>query len=462
MSQPRFLRPAHLQMVGGQLWVVDASQPVAAVLDLDTGGVDRLVSWPQLPAAADHDWRGEWRVLSDGGGLWVQAGDGPVARVTGDGTVTVATVRTTTDTGGYRLAAAGRHGAWLVGPAPLQDIASSPDAPPPGRGWSRLLVAAPDGSVTAVTVQAPVVDVVGTDAGVYLLVESGRGTRRDLGVGHWDWVPEPLWLRVPWSAEVPTTLTVGSHLVEEPPVVPSSRVPGRLFMWHPSTDPEDPTAADPGADEPAGAWRWRLGWDRTRNSFHRVSVATGHDPATGAERGRVALGEGSVRAVRGTRDALWVAVGRPREDGLFPHPGAPAAVLRVDPAAAVAIEILPADSVDVSAHRRPLGAPPADADSYARYWLRYWAAEDGTVRSVSTGMTDGRAELVGEWPRTAIEVTFDWVARPGRRLRRRLPLFDELGRHTPPEDSDIHLTEDLATGGVPTPPDGATGGFLDL
>src|SRR5690348_4118610 len=136
MSGPRYLRPAILQVVGEELWAVDAVQPVAAVLDPSSGMVRRLVSWPSLPPSPQHRWQGEWRALSDGEALWVQAGDGPAARVLPSGEVVVATVTTTTDVRRLRLAAAGRHGAWLVPDPPLQDITRDPDAPPPEHGWS--------------------------------------------------------------------------------------------------------------------------------------------------------------------------------------------------------------------------------------------------------------------------------------------------------------------------------------
>jgi hypothetical protein len=77
-------------------------------------------------------------------------------------------------------------------------------------------------------------------------------------------------------------------------------------------------------------------------------------------------------------------------------------------------------------------------------------------------MTAARADVVGAWPETTLEITFDWAPLPGLRLRRRLPLFDELGRHTPPEYSDVHLMEDLATGTVPPVPADDTGRVLDV
>lgn len=378
MSASRLLRSAHLQIVADDLWVVDELHPVAAVLDPSSGSVRRVVAWPQVPPwheAVDE----EWRTLSDGEALWVQSGDGPPGRVSRDGGVVVATVRTTASLERWRLAAAGPSGAWLVGEAPVQDIAASPDAPPPSAGSGRLLVAAPDGDLHQVLVEHPVHDVLGTDDAVLVQVDTGRGQRIDL----------------------------------------------------------------------AGGLRWALGRDLSDRHPH-TCVATGHDPEDGRERLRVPLGRGTVRAAVGTPAALFVAVRRPGGDG---------AVLAVDPASG-AVRETAASAVDVTQHRRPLGPPPADLTSSTRYWLRYWADEAGAVEPAEEGMSDGRAQVVGEWPGTAIEITFDWNRRPGLRLRRRLHLFDELGRHTPPEYSDVHLMEDLATDQVP-PPGDAVDGVLD-
>jgi hypothetical protein len=280
-------------------------------------------------------------------------------------------------------------------------------------------------------------------------------------VGHWSWEPDPVWLLVRSDEPVPERIVVGAADEIEPP----RRRPSRLqfpavFMWHPEgSEPIDGVRVPA---EPAGGLLWRAGWDRTSGSYERRSIATGHDPSTGAVRHRVELGPGTVRALMGTATTLFLAISGRVPGQLLPFPGAPAAVLAVDPGSGAVRELLPPDSVDISAHIRRLGDPPADEDSYVRFWLRTWAAEDGDVAPVAQGMSRGRAELTGTWPGTTLEITFDWAPLPGWRLRRRLPLFDELGRPTPPEYSGVHLGEDLATGGVPAVPPGATGGVLDL
>lgn len=64
-------------------------------------------------------------------------------------------------------------------------------------------------------------------------------------------------------------------------------------------------------------------------------------------------------------------------------------------------------------------------------------------------MSAGQARLVGSWPATQLERTFAFDGRPGLRLRRLVPLYDELGRIHEPEFTDIHLMEDLETGALP-------------
>jgi hypothetical protein len=463
MSAPRYLRPAILQVVANELWVVDVVQPVAAVVDPTSGSLLRVVSWPALPPAAEHRWQGEWLALSDGEALWVQAGSGAAARVLPDGEVVVATVHTTTDTQPFRLAAAGPRGAWLAPDPPPQHITRAADAPPPDHGWSRVLLAAPDGSVRVVVVEHPVLDVVGTGSGTALAVDTGHGARRDLGAGHWSWEPETAWLLVPDDEPVPERIAADTAPRMDPPTVPCSAIAGSgLFLWHPDTL-DDPEGRHEAPIEPAGGLVWRAGWNARSGSFVRRSIATGEDPASGEVRHRVELGPGAVRSLAGTPDSLFVAAGRPDPaHGLHPSETAPGAVLAVDPADGRVRELLAADSVDVSAHLRPPGDPPADADSYVRYWARYWGDVDGRVAPVTGRMRNGRVEVTGAWPETALEITFDWAPLPGWRLRRRLPLFDELGRPTPPEYSDVHLGEDLATGKIPPVPPGAAGGVLDL
>ena len=446
MRAPRSLHPAHLQVVAGELWVIDAVQPVAAVVEPATGELDRLVGWPQVPPWHEASER-EWRTLSDGDALWVQSGFGPPARVTADGAV-VATVRTTGTPERWRLAAAGPGGAWLAADPPPQDLADAADAPPPWGTASRLLAATASGEVREVVVEHGVHDVLGGDDGVLIQVDTGRGERRDLGQGTWSWEPSHEWLLVPWTDQA-RVVSTATHRTVPPPRLPSPRLPGWSFLWH-DPDPEDGGPTEARRWDVSGDLSWHLGWEGS-GSTPRRAVATGHDESGRRETLRVDLGPGTVLAALGMHDRLYVALADRQQPG---------ALVAVDPGTGAVTEALAAGSVDVAAYCRPPGPAPADLRSYTRFWLRYWADEAGVVEPFESGMSNARVELVDDWPSTTVEVTFDWAPRPGVRLRRRVPLFDELGRHTPPEYSSLHLGEDLATGQVPPAP--ANGGFLDL
>ncbi len=90
----------------------------------------------------------------------------------------------------------------------------------------------------------------------------------------------------------------------------------------------------------------------------------------------------------------------------------------------------------------------------------YWNGSAG-VRPQAGGLTDATTTLDGPWPDTHLQWTFRWAARPGLILRRRVRLYDELGRPAPLEYAAIHLMEDLETGAVP-PSSEACDGILDI
>lgn len=125
--------------------------------------------------------------------------------------------------------------------------------------------------------------------------------------------------------------------------------------------------------------------------------------------------------------------------------------------------------VDISAHCWPLGPAPVDADSYARSQRDRFSDLDHAWHDVETGdsgpLADGTSnwicDLDGSWPHTRLVITFSHRDYPGVRLRRSVPLFDEIGRIDPPEFADIHLMEDLDTGNLP-PASAAVDGLLDV
>ena len=67
----------------------------------------------------------------------------------------------------------------------------------------------------------------------------------------------------------------------------------------------------------------------------------------------------------------------------------------------------------------------------------------------------------GGWPNMRLVITFRHARRPGLLLRRTLELFDEAGGPVSHTYADIHLMEDLDTGGIP-PAEEAVDGVLDV
>ena len=147
-SPRRYLRPRHVFHSLGHVWVVDESQPVAALFDPGTRRFVRLVSWLDLPAAPTGG--RPPKVRADRTGLWVQNyPDGPLARIDLDGIVFAEF------TDGQPLVGVGDAGAWchaIRKRAP--DVAATVDAPPREFARSTVLVALPHGG----TRQVPVTD----------------------------------------------------------------------------------------------------------------------------------------------------------------------------------------------------------------------------------------------------------------------------------------------------------------
>jgi hypothetical protein len=125
------------------------------------------------------------------------------------------------------------------------------------------------------------------------------------------------------------------------------------------------------------------------------------------------------------------------------------------PVTVAADPVLLAPAVDITDLCWPLPARPLDADDRAAFWRdqfadldHHWTRPDGTVVPLTAGLSGSRTEVVGDWPHTCLHITFDHTQRPGQRLRRIVPLFDELGRSAFVEWAAIHLMEDLEPGGL--------------
>ena len=435
----RALRPDRLVDLASGLWAVDAVQPVAAVLDPATGEVRAVVGWPQVPpppVSEDGPWA---RVLGDGTSLWVQQdASGPVVRVDLDGVAAAAW------TDGMRLAACGPGAAWCAPVPPPQEFVGASGGHSVERSWDRLLRVDATGASRTVEVDGPVRAVRAGTRGLLVEVDDDPWHRRHLGAGTYEVVRASRWLHLPWRSPVPPRLSRAEHGLAGPPdPAPQHDDGGRVHSaW-----------LDPVDDEPVPALglRWHLGWStgpgagRWRGS--RRAVATAHD-GSGTTLRHEDLGVGRVRAAAARGGRLVVAVERPRTPPW--SRAAPVELLALDAARDGHEALLAPDAVDVTRHCWPLVPEPLEAGSCAEQ-----------LRAAHDAPGTGRAQLVGSWPDTHLELTVTHDERPGVVLRRRVPLCDELGRVDPPRYADVHLEEDLATGDLP-PLTAARDGVLDV
>lgn len=463
----RALEPDQVFALPSGLWVLDARQPVAAVLDPVSGAVLRLVSWRALPPADRAD---DWPappVFSDGSGLWAQErASGPLVRVDPQG------VRTAVWTGGRLLAACGPEQAWCASVPPGQELVAGPDPHPVRQlGGDSLLRVDADGSARVVRTEHPVRTVQADAEGLLVQVDVDGWTLRHLGADLHEVLRPSRWLRLPWHDDVPEQLSLAEHGLAEG-FVPGGRTDAGgsgPFFWYDDVSP-------PGLD--LGPARlvvlglvWRLGWVRGPSGAGRRAVATAHD-LQGAEVCRWDLGAGTVKAATPAGARLCVVLG-PNSDAATASPAA-GRVVALDPASPAEVTELLADgAVDIAEQCRPLVPRPIDVESYLAQTLAanggletYWHSEpDATgatrVHPLAAGLSDVRTALVGDWPHTHLQWTFSYAPYPGLVLRRRVPLFDELGRPDPPEYADIGLMEDLDTGNLP-PATQARDGVLDV
>ena len=439
-------------------------QPVAVVLDARTGVLARTIAWPQVQPPAQESWRGSWQVRAATAGLWVQQPGGPLALVTEGG------LRTGHVTAGLTLGAVSRHGAWCLPDPPPQDIAASEDAPPTGAGGvHQLLVAHPERTTASVYVDSPVHGARSHDGNLYLLVETGGWSRRNIGPASWDLEPETAWLRLPADQPLPTKLSLLTHSADAPPGGQHAEHDGGRRDASPWLELPGSQDSSPGSwtagSKPPGGPTWYAGWDGASQDREVLAVAWNPDKDT--ELSRVPLGPGAVRAMTATTGSLWLAIEGPRHFATYSHP-APTRLLRVRSDGRAAETVLPPDAVDITGHCWPLPAEPIDTVDYTAYWRdrftdldHFWTRPDGQQEPLTRGLSDGQVQVVGSWPDTELHITFAYAPRPGHRLRRTVPLFDELGRQAAPQYAAIHLMEDLDTQDIP---DAAVPGaqYLDI
>lgn len=423
---PRVLRPHALLAGADAIWLVDEVQPVAARLDPVDGGLLGLVDWrgleppgrPQRPVACDRT------------RLWVQWGERLVC-VDADG------VRCTAEVPGLELLAAGGPGAWLVGPryAETGDPHHGVPAPPLPPGVLALVT--PDGELRRIAVDRLPVDARADATALRLRVYLQPPTAVRVGEGSYGFDYHEAVYRLPYPALAGDRVSVTEY---EPAAF----------------EPEPPHLSWLSPDEPG--WEvdgrtWRVG--RLGDGFgHDREIVAAVYAADGTQVRRVPLGRGHVLVGLPAHGRLWFLLLRREPGGARRRE-----VVALDPSSHTVTTVVACDGIDVSAHRLPLpAAPPPQARPHAESRLA-WFAE--VWRDGFADMTDVDVALVGRWPDTAVEVTFGHHLFPGGRLRRRVALFDELGRPADVEYSDIGLMEDLDTADLP-PVSEAVDGVLHI
>lgn len=425
----QFLRPSRLVLLSSGLWAVDEFHPVAAVLDPDAGAVLRVVSWPEVPAGPPPTAGVMPPLGGDGTSLCVQHDLGAALHRIGlDGR------QLSVWTGGKSLAACGPGVAWCRNtrrPQVEADLAW-------GRSdWLQRVDA--DGVTTLVRTQGLVQRVQAGPDGlqVLLAVQPTEGPEGTHPSG---------WVHLPWDTEVPDELTVAEHAVTEdvePTIDPFLH---RHISWLRSPPRTPPVIT-------TDRHGWRVGWvpeDARRGRTRRLLRATAH-ASGGEEVRRWHLGRGEVLGTVSLGDRLAVTVDRS---------GGGSEVLALNPASDQVTVLLGPDAVDTTDLGWALVPRPVEADSYAAQFRADMDHLD-SYGTGSTGLSDSRAALVGDWPDTQLEWTFRWTGRPGLILRRQVPLFDELGRIAEPPFATDSLMEMVMTAAAP-PAEDAINGVLDL
>ncbi|WP_432482919.1 hypothetical protein [Kineococcus esterisolvens] len=446
----RFLRPGWLIELDSGLWAVDTSQPVAAVLDPRDGRVRRVVSWPAVPPPAVH---ARPVVLGDGTSLWVQQeSGGPVVRIGTDGIAAAGWVGGPTDHAArQRLAACGPGVAWCATPAPEAEYVRRGEQPRTFLGFGQLRRVDADGRVLTVAMDRGVQALHASPQGLLVAaVGDGYGLRR------WDETQDRVnrdtrWYLLPWQEEPPRSLTDEHALPQgfEPPPAddPSSLFSQDLRGYGPiARGATLEWFTQPSEHPPAAGRSWTRPVVSARDTSQQVLASWD-------------LGDGWIEAVSACGTRLVAAVARRPRTWTPRTAQHPVDVIALDASDRSRTDLLPAGSLDVSEHCRPLQLRPLEADSYAQQMLQEVQERAGRWQQV--GARDVEHRLTGSWPDTVLELTLTVPERPGVRLRRRVPLFDELGRILGPQYPDAHLVDQYEAQMLP-PVDQARDGFLDV
>ncbi|WP_139277808.1 hypothetical protein [Rhodococcus marinonascens] len=402
-SRRRFLRPRSVFFSCGYVWVVDDTQPVAALFDPYTERFVRLVSWTDLPPPPLNS--RQQQIVAHTNGVWVQNHrDGPLVRVGVDGIIHAEY------TEGHQLICAGSSGAWCFSNARRRrDVASAPDVPPlRSLRPPMLLVVLPEGGSRRVVIDgAAVVSVEFDESSLFVRVSHDP----------WERVPTPAMtsvdrpgfevrygssvLQVPLDGPIPERIGPGTH-----PFLQDRQV--EHTSEYADTSYNEAHRRKRAVD---AAFRWHWGTNPARNgsTIVRAYRPDASVPATEIDLSGMRVTHGAASAGR-----LWMVTTPETRTGS----GRSVLTAGVErKARPVGVE-----GIDITDRCRPVGPQPLDHGSYVAYCLR---GLDG--RRFSERVDEVFATYVGQWPHGRVHVRFRHIDYPSLTLVARLNLYDEKG-----------------------------------
>ncbi|MGU3438126.1 hypothetical protein ACNHUS_34600 [Actinomycetes bacterium M1A6_2h] len=428
----RFLRPRYVFHACDLIWVVDESQPVAALFDPETAELVRLASWEKLPPPPPGT--GPPTIVGDVGGLWVQNHrDGPLARIDAEG------IAHAEFTEGHVLLAAGAAGAWChtIGNRP-PDRTPTNDRPPRPFRPSTILLARPGGGIDHIPVtDAAVVSIEADETWLYVGLEH-HPWRRDpaaahtAGRGSFEARFSSSVVRVPLNGPIPASIGPGTD-----------RLARRQVGY--TNEYADQTYAESHHRKRSHDRDLRWHWEQTRRTENttRIRAYRNDDPLMTVETDQFRVVDGAAAA-----DRLWMIT--LEYDG-----GPPRRSVQLMDTDAV---VTPVDtaSIDITDWCRPLGPPPLDHQSYVAYCLRRFTGMrfSHTTSNVTT-------TYVGDWPHGQVHISFDHTDYPDLTLIATCNVYDENGTRLDNTVNHIlvELGEQAGTRDYP-PAETAIGGIL--
>ncbi|QCQ91387.1 hypothetical protein [Rhodococcus sp. SGAir0479] len=400
----RFLRPRYVFSAGTFIWVVDRTQPVAALFDPHTEQFARVVAWTDIPPPPPGS--GQSEIVADSAGLWVQSHrDGPLARIGIDGIVRGEYTQ------GHRLICAGEAGAWCISVGRRRrDIAASPDVPP--RRFSprrpENLVALPDGGTRRVVVEAAaVVSVEFDESSLFVGIEhdpwtrvpaspAAGGAQSGFEVRYRSSV-----LQVPLDGPIPLRIGPQTHPCEQ------DRAVGYTSEYADSSYNEAHRRKR--AVDELSRWHWGTDSARPGTTMVRAYRPDTAVPATEIELAGTRVSDGAVADGR-----LWMVA---RAERLT---GSESSVLVADVDGSA--HSVPVTGIDITDWCHSAGPEPLDHDSCVAYCVT------GLNRmQFSDYVHEVSAAYVGQCPHGSVHIRFRHVDYPGVTLVAPRRLYDEFG-----------------------------------